>query len=678
MKKLSFSPTGIGFFLVLAIKISLILSFLPPSSVFSGYVAFVNGFVENPSLSAWQDWTAAGGEAQAFPYGFAQLFVFVPIFLISKILGLANFGSFAYLLTLLLVDLAIYGLLRSIYRAEHSKVFLIYWASPISIVAIYLLGFNDAISVFFLVASVWAVSKSKFRFAGVAIALAISAKASMLLALPVFAIFFFRNPNARKHLGAFLFGAAACGSVFIGSFIALNPSGIEAILTNPEATKVLESSVNLGVDVYLVPMGYLLVVLGLWKVRRVNFDLFQMSLGLVFLVVVLLTQASPGWYFWLLPLLMAVNFNRNRTNAALTFMFSLCFALTFFPFEVLGNHPVALFANDIAHKYGHTVLFAIGTLIAVSIWRDSIKENDYFRFSRKPFAIGIAGDSGVGKDTLSSAIARLFGVRSTSHLSGDDYHRWERGESAWKNTTHLNPAANEISQFEQDALLLLRGQRVEVVNYDHGSGKKTDLKIVKPNDFVVISGLHALYSPVMRDQLDLKIFMEMEVELRTFLKLRRDVGDRGHNANSVMDSIRNRQPDAQKFINPQRDHADLIFKLEPKGVIDQENFDASSNFDWVLQVESRLGLDEVAIGRALAKSSTTKIEILESEGQAISRMRFVGELSSTEVHAAATSLAPGLAEFLDEDASWSDGPTGLMQLIVLLQLDQLLSKRALA
>lgn len=664
--------------MVLAIKLSLVFGFQPPSMVFGGYVAFINDFVASPTLSAWQDWTDAGGEAQVFPYGFVQLFVFVPIFLISSFLGMANFGSVAYLLTLLLVDLAIFGLLRSTYKSEHNKVFWIYWASPISIVAVYLLGFNDAISVLFLVASIWAVSQSKFRLAGVAIALAISAKASMLLALPVFAILFFRNPNARKHLGAFVFGVSTCGLMFLGPFIVLNPSGVEAILTNPEGSKVLEAAVNLGVDIYLVPMGYLLVVLGLWKVRRVNFDLFQMSLGLVFLVVVLLTQASPGWYIWLLPLLMSVNFSRNRTNAALTFMFYACFALTFFPFEVLGNHPFVGLANELSQKYGHTVLFALGALIAASIWRDSIKENDYFRFSRKPFAIGIAGDSGVGKDTLSNAIAKLFGTKSTSHLSGDDYHRWERGEPAWQKTTHLNPAANEINQFEQDALRLLRGQRVEVVNYDHSSGKKTDLKIIKPNDFVVISGLHALYSPVMRDQLDLKIFMEMDDELRTFLKLRRDVGHRGQNANHVLDSIRNRQPDALKFINPQRDKADLVFRLEPSRRVDKENFEALSNFDWVLQVESRLGLDEVAIHRALAESSTNKIEILDSEGPAISRLRLVGELSAKEVRAAATFLAPGLSEFLDEDASWSGGTTGLMQLIVLLQLDQLLSKRALA
>ena len=46
--------------------------------------------------------------------------------------------------------------------------------------------------------------------------------------------------------------------------------------------------------------------------------------------------------------------------------------------------------------------------------------------TRRPFVIGISGDSGSGKDTFANSIEGLFGKHSVTKLSGDDYHLWDR------------------------------------------------------------------------------------------------------------------------------------------------------------------------------------------------------------------------------------------------------------
>ena len=69
---------------------------------------------------------------------------------------------------------------------------------------------------------------------------------------------------------------------------------------------------------------------------------------------------------------------------------------------------------------------AVGIILAVRIWREMVSRNDYFRLSRKPLVIGIAGDSGAGKKTLSNALVGLFGNHSVTMLNGDNYHRWDR------------------------------------------------------------------------------------------------------------------------------------------------------------------------------------------------------------------------------------------------------------
>lgn len=669
--------TKIAFLAILSVKILILCLIESHSQVVVGYVEFIKNFIENPSLNPWGNWVKEGGDLQAFPYGYAQLMAFVPLALVSQLLGGAGYGLLAYKLTLLLADIFIYFLLRRIYKDDKSKVLWIYWASPISFVAIYLLGFNDVIAISALIASLWAVSNAKYRLAGASVAMAISAKASTLLALPVFAILFFRNPNARRGLWMYI-ASFGCSALLLQlPFFLFSPEGINAIASNREALRILESTIFLGTEIYLVPLGYLLVLLSLWKVRRVNLELFKMALGLVFMVVVLLTQASPGWYFWLLPLLMSVNFSKNRTNAVLTHGFSATYLFLFFPYELISSELHSSQMVKLIDTFGHTLLLSIGALLAVSIWRDSIKQNDYFLFSRKPFAIGVAGDSGVGKDTLANALTGIFGKSSTSQLSGDDYHRWERGEPVWHSTTHLNPAANEIVLFEQDSLKLLRGQKVHVRNYDHGTGKKTELKLVKPNDFIIISGLHTLYSPGLRDQLDLKIFMEMEEDLRKFLKLRRDVGTRGYSKEGVLDAIENRQADSSKFVVPQKKEADLIFRIESSKGVDFTDFEKESNFEWSLIVESHLGLDDFKLGQVLRRYAECDFEILEGDGGTMSSFRLKGDISADSVAIISNHMSLGVREFIDDQASWAGGVTGFMQLVVLLQLDHLLSKRAI-
>ena len=76
-----------------------------------------------------------------------------------------------------------------------------------------------------------------------------------------------------------------------------------------------------------------------------------------------------------------------------------------------------------------------------------MQRNLPYQFSGKPLAIGIAGDSGAGKDTLVNSLVDLFGAHSVVSLSGDNYHLWDRNKKMWKLITHLNPKANNLNLF---------------------------------------------------------------------------------------------------------------------------------------------------------------------------------------------------------------------------------------
>jgi len=58
--------------------------------------------------------------------------------------------------------------------------------------------------------------------------------------------------------------------------------------------------------------------------------------------------------------------------------------------------------------------------------------------------IAISGSSGVGKTTISRLISIALPNEKTLVFSGDDLHKWERGDNKWQTYTHLNPEANNL------------------------------------------------------------------------------------------------------------------------------------------------------------------------------------------------------------------------------------------
>jgi phosphoribulokinase len=84
--------------------------------------------------------------------------------------------------------------------------------------------------------------------------------------------------------------------------------------------------------------------------------------------------------------------------------------------------------------------------------------------------LGIAGDSGAGKTTLSSGIARLLGVERTTNICVDDYHKYDRKQRKELGITPLNPECNYMDIMEQHVRLLSEGEPILKPVYNHTTG----------------------------------------------------------------------------------------------------------------------------------------------------------------------------------------------------------------
>lgn len=183
---------------------------------------------------------------------------------------------------------------------------------------------------------------------------------------------------------------------------------------------------------------------------------------------------------------------------------------------------------------------------------------------RRRTIIGIAGDSGAGKSTYVRGLARLLGTERVTIIGLDDYHTLDRAQRKATGITPLNPRCNDLGLLIDHAWQLRRGETILKPVYDHATGTFADPEEVRPADYVVLEGLHALYLEMLRAALDLKVYFDTALELKLRWKMERDVKDRGHTEEQVRREIEQRQPDILAYIEPQKRFADLIVSLLPK------------------------------------------------------------------------------------------------------------------
>lgn len=176
--------------------------------------------------------------------------------------------------------------------------------------------------------------------------------------------------------------------------------------------------------------------------------------------------------------------------------------------------------------------------------------------------IGIAGGTGSGKTTVVRKIVESLPKGEVVVLPQDSYYK-DSSHVPMEERQNINfdhPNAFDWDLLTSQLSQLKKGQAIEQPTYSYLTCTRQKETIhIEPKNVIIVEGILALCDPELRDQMDLKIFVDADSDERLIRVISRDVVERGRTAEDVMNRYTKvLKPMHLQFIEPTKRYADLI------------------------------------------------------------------------------------------------------------------------
>ncbi len=184
----------------------------------------------------------------------------------------------------------------------------------------------------------------------------------------------------------------------------------------------------------------------------------------------------------------------------------------------------------------------------------------------EPTIIGIAGGSGSGKTAFAYWLQSLAGEWRSSILHQDSYYHDQRHKFDFDGG-HVNfdhPDSIDFELLSRHLTDLKAGRSVQVPVYDYETHSR--LNRTEPLDsqpLIILEGILILSQSVIREKLDVRVFIDTTERVRFSRRLSRDARERGRDLAGVEQQLlAHVKPMHDLYVEPSRDHADWVYSGE--------------------------------------------------------------------------------------------------------------------
>src|SRR3569833_3601729 len=180
----------------------------------------------------------------------------------------------------------------------------------------------------------------------------------------------------------------------------------------------------------------------------------------------------------------------------------------------------------------------------------------------RPLVVGIAGGTGSGKTTVAHKLETAIPDNRCVRIEHAAYYRDQThlspDERAAVNYAHPNSLESDL--FVQHLRRLRAGEPGDVPIYDlaHHS-RRTETRRVVPAPVIIVEGILVFVEAALREQMDIKIFVATDADIRLLRRIRRDLASRGRSYNSIRDQYyATVRPMHLEYVEPSKRWAGLI------------------------------------------------------------------------------------------------------------------------
>jgi uridine kinase len=180
----------------------------------------------------------------------------------------------------------------------------------------------------------------------------------------------------------------------------------------------------------------------------------------------------------------------------------------------------------------------------------------------RSLVIGIAGGTGSGKTTVATRLSAAIPADRGVVIEHDAYY-FDSGNLPMEERAKINfdhPASLESSLLAEHLRQLRAGHAVDVPIYDFVTHTRLpETRAIRPAPVIIVEGILVFAEPALREQMDIKIFVDTDADIRLMRRIRRDLEQRGRTFASVRDQYyATVRPMHLEYVEPSKRWADLI------------------------------------------------------------------------------------------------------------------------
>lgn len=184
--------------------------------------------------------------------------------------------------------------------------------------------------------------------------------------------------------------------------------------------------------------------------------------------------------------------------------------------------------------------------------------------------IGIAGGTGSGKTTLTNRLKEHFGDK-VGVMYYDNYYK-RHDDMPFEERCLLNydhPDAFDADLAVKDLKRLKKGKEIHCPVYDYTIHNRSDETVtIKPAPVIIVEGILIFQNEALRNEMDIKVFVDTDADVRILRRVMRDVKKRGRSLDSVVNQyLTTVKPMHEQFVEPSKRAADIIVLEGGKNVV---------------------------------------------------------------------------------------------------------------